>query len=179
MFLYRASQACLIQSKREGGLYQASPGMLTFSELASISELKSSYKVLCQPFLLCSMHTQLSLGPSCRSWGCWTSALSLPAALRENVLFLLCANGMREKMSLLWSWVPGVEELSKGCRSIWGMIVWARWWTFSQFKRGIVSEFCLPYSQRHLQKFALLIVGLSYIVICDSFAICPFSSTVP
>lgn len=167
MFLCSASQAWLIQSKREGGLYLASPGMLTFSELASVAELKNSSKVPCQPFL-CSRHTQLSLGPSCRSLGCWTSPLSLP-----------CADGKREKMSLLWSWCTGVEELDEGWRDIWGVPGWAGRWVASWFtdKSWIRAlAFLLPET---LQKSPLLLVSLSYIMICESFVVCPFPGTMP
>lgn len=105
--------------------------------------------------------------------------LSLPEASRENVLFLPCASGMREKMSLLGTWGL-VEELSEGYRSIWVMLGWAGRWTASQFtERSCVRVLCLPYSPRHLQKFPLLFVSLSYIVICDSFVVCPFPGKVP
>uniref|UniRef100_A0A1Y7VNV4 Inositol 1,3,4,5,6-pentakisphosphate 2-kinase n=1 Tax=Mus musculus TaxID=10090 RepID=A0A1Y7VNV4_MOUSE len=34
----------------------------------------------------------------------------------------------------------------------------------------------VAHAQQHLQKFPLLLVSLSYVVICDSFAVCPFSA---
>lgn len=66
--------------------------------------------------------------------GHWTSVLSLP-----------CANGLREKMSLLGTWGLGVEELSEGCRSIWGMLGWVGRWTGSQFtERSCVRVLLSP-----------------------------------